>query len=152
MRLYLKTFVHCWVTLFDVSPGKYIHFGLKRGLEHNLHIYFDSFQVPDTIFLNFNIDGLPISKRSLSQFWPILASISKVDDYTEPFVIGIYHGNTKLNSNNDFLKLFVDELDDLVKSGINFKNINPKIAIGAFICDAPATAYLLNVKSHLVLF
>lgn len=136
------------VTLFDVSPGKYIHFGLKYALEHNLQIYFNSIQVPDTIFLNFNIDGLPISNSSLSQFWPILASISQVDFHTEPFVIGIYHGNTKPDSNNEFLKLFVDELEDLLKSGIKFKNMNVKICVGAFICDAPARAFILNVKSH----
>lgn len=45
--------------------------------------------------MNINVDGLPLSKSSGSQFWPIMASIEEIDIYTEPFLIGVYHGMSK---------------------------------------------------------
>ncbi|KAG5864742.1 hypothetical protein JTB14_008682 [Gonioctena quinquepunctata] len=51
------------VTSYDISPGKYVHFGLKVCLEHSLDSYF-----------RHNI--IPIAKRSCSQFLPNLGSIA----------------------------------------------------------------------------
>jgi len=41
--------------------------------------------------LDLNIDGLPISKSSKSQLWPILGRISGLS-----FAIGVYHGYQKV--------------------------------------------------------
>lgn len=43
------------------------------------------------IKININVDGLPISKSSSSQFWPIMASIEDIGIHTLPFVIGIWY-------------------------------------------------------------
>lgn len=126
------------VTLYDISPGKYVHFGLKICLEHSLNSYFRH-KLPNELCLNFNIDGLPITKSSCRQFWPILGSIIRVNCYIEPFVIGIYHGNAKPKSSNEFLKYFM---------GLIFDNRHLIVKTGAFICDVPARAYIINVKSQ----
>lgn len=62
--------------------------------------------IPDTIELQINIDGLPISRSSSGQFWPILAKINTQN--SKPFVIGTYYGHKKPD-NYVFLKEFIDE-------------------------------------------
>uniref|UniRef100_A0A1Y1L962 DUF4806 domain-containing protein n=1 Tax=Photinus pyralis TaxID=7054 RepID=A0A1Y1L962_PHOPY len=132
----------------SVPPGNYVHFGIKESLLHSLQKYYSTIAPPATIYLDFNIDGLPIAKSSTSQFWPILSAIAKTEFYCEPFVIGIYHGSNKPNDPNYFLKMFVEDLQELILSGISYKNINIKIAPHVFICDAPARAYITLVKNH----
>lgn len=57
------------------------------------------------IYINVNIDGLPIAKNSKSQLWPILAQI--VSENSKPFIVGAYHGYSKPTSSNNFLQHFV---------------------------------------------
>jgi len=71
--------------------------------------------------MSINIDGLPLSKSSSQQFWPILGSIIP---YNNVFVIGLYHGNDKPANANDFLKDFVNEMKDMCENGINFNGRN----------------------------
>lgn len=83
---------------------------MKNTLTENLEI------LPLTI----NIDGLPLSKSSKSQFWPILMSIDLLE-ISEPFIVGIYHGLKKPESVMDFLNLFVEEYLFLRENGITIK-------------------------------
>lgn len=59
--------------------GQYFHYGLQRALSERLR--YDT-SINNTIVININIDGLPLSKSSQSQLWPILVQINNV---TEPF-------------------------------------------------------------------
>lgn len=77
-----------------MGNGHYIHFGLWSALRRSIKMYY-TFIKTDEIKLHINIDGLPISKSSSSQFWPIMASIEGIDVYTLPFLIGVYHGMSK---------------------------------------------------------
>ncbi|KAB0801293.1 hypothetical protein PPYR_05647 [Photinus pyralis] len=135
------------VQIIPVSPGHYVHFGIRVGLLNSLQKYFSE-ESPDIVYIDFNVDGLPISGSSSSQLWPILSAIARTSFYTEPFVIGIYHGYFKPKSSNDYLKLFVDDLKELSMSGIMFKNKNIKVVPNAFICDCPAKAFVACVKYH----
>lgn len=47
------------------------------------------------------VDGLPLSRSSSSQFWPILAFV--YSHYNYVFPIGVYHGNTKPEDSNIYL-------------------------------------------------
>jgi len=59
----------------EVIPGEYYHFGLQNGVINFLKQH-DSFSLTKTdIEIIINIDGLPISKSSNGQLWPILGSI-----------------------------------------------------------------------------
>lgn len=82
------------VKITVIGNGHYAHFGFLSVLERSIKLYFD-FIKSDKIKLNINVDGLPISKSSGSQFWPILASIEGIHIYTSPFIIGVYHGMSK---------------------------------------------------------
>lgn len=92
------------------------------------------------------VDGLPISKSSSSQFWPILAYIVPYRNYVFP--IGIYYGNEKPRDSNEYLKDFISEVIDLTTNGIIINNQKIKVVIEVMCCDASAKSFLLRVKGH----
>lgn len=51
--------------------------------------------------LLFNVDGLPIGKSSKYQFWPILCSVSNIQN-SSPVVVAIYYGESKPNLEASF--------------------------------------------------
>ncbi|XP_032777404.2 uncharacterized protein LOC116916287 isoform X2 [Daphnia magna] len=73
----------------DMFPGKYHHFGVEESLQALL-LSMDSRKVPIPYELNilFNIDGLPLSNSSSSEFWPILFKVQGLEDV---LIAGIYH-------------------------------------------------------------
>lgn len=126
-----------------VSPGVYHHFGLEKGIK----LYAPS-NVQD-IQIVIGIDGLPISKSSSSQFWPILASILvKPPLKKSVFIVGLYWGIEKPKDSNEYLIDFVNEAKRLETEGIILNGINIKVNITLFCCDAPAKAFVLKVKGH----
>lgn len=133
----------------EVPPGCYNHFGIKETLSKNIFRYFDD-KIPDNIFLNTNVYGLPIAKSSGSQFWPILGSIC-VSFQTEPFIIGVYHGYCKPQNANEFLT-FLKEMIDIQDNGMEIQVKQVTVKLNAIICNRPATAFITCVKGHKRLF
>ncbi|XP_036139931.1 uncharacterized protein LOC105834898 isoform X1 [Monomorium pharaonis] len=125
-----------------VPPGSYYHFGVLNSVSKILASVKDNI---DCVKISVNIDGLPLSKSSLQQFWPILGSINP---YNNVFVIGIYYGNEKPANANDFLMQFVDEVTDMCENGIDFNNRNIPCRLETLICDTPAKSFVLCVKGH----
>lgn len=125
-----------------LPPGKYYHFGLKSKLL--LTLIQKDFK-GDEINISLNIDGLPLTKSSGSQFWPILIKIDELED--GPFPVGVYHGHTKPQSSNGFLSKFVDEMKMLQKEGLYLQNKTVKIRISKILCDAPAKSFVLCIKN-----
>lgn len=66
----------------------YWHYGLEKALRRMLQV---AENIPEKVSLNFNIDGIPISKSSSIQFWPILFDVDELP-YIPPGAIGIYCG------------------------------------------------------------
>jgi len=124
------------------TPGTYYHFGLLHSV---LHVLTSIKDYIDCVRITVNVDGLPISKSSSQQFWPILGSVIS---YDYVFLIGLYYGNEKPANANDFLKEFVDEMKDLCENGINFNGRNVQCRLDALICDTPAKSFVLCVKGH----
>ncbi|XP_055845561.1 uncharacterized protein LOC129911712 [Episyrphus balteatus] len=141
-----RTFLHTSIAekqhFFDVPPGRYWHFGLVRALTK----VFESIdKLPTEIFLDFNIDGIPVSKSfNEGQFWPILCSPEGFS--LAPFVIGVYYGMAKPSKVDEFLKLFLQEAKTINNLNIGSKTI--KFKIRNFICDAPVRSYLKGIKGH----
>ncbi|XP_070161256.1 uncharacterized protein [Polyergus mexicanus] len=125
-----------------VIPGTYYHFGLLNSVLDILTSIKDNI---DCVKIAINIDGLPLSKSSSQQFWPILGSVLSYDNV---FLIGLYHGNEKPANVNDFLKDFVDEVKDICENGINVNGCNIPCRLAALICDTPAKAFVLCVNGH----
>jgi hypothetical protein len=94
-----------------------------------------------------NIDGLPLFKSSKVQFWPILGKIIQPVE-TRVFVIGLFSGTEKPKDVDEFLHDFVDEMKTIADSGICVNSSVYPLHLRCFICDAPARAFVKQVKGH----
>ncbi|KAK5644968.1 hypothetical protein RI129_006268 [Pyrocoelia pectoralis] len=133
------------IVVRNMEPGHYYHFGLEKCLQKLLSI-FENHVMLDTIEVCINIDGLPISKSSSSQLYPILCNLFENRNVVN--IIGLYHGNEKPSSANNFLKEFVDEAAQLTMKGLVYKNKHYNFKIKALICDAPAKSFVKYTKNH----
>lgn len=107
-----------------VSPGVYHHFGLEKGIK--LYASSNLQYIQSAI----GIDGLPLSKSSSSQFWPILASILvKPPLQRSVFIVGLYWGIEKPKDSNEYLIDFVTGAKHLETEGIILNGINIKVNI-----------------------
>lgn len=129
------------VPITNIAPGRYCHFSLHSILRDRLKA-----STITEVSLQFNIDGLPISKSSSQQFWPILGHIVNFPS-SQPFVAGIYFGEDKPKSSNEYLKAFVNDLKNLPFVNLEGER-KVKVSVHSFVCDAPARAFILNIKSH----
>ena len=133
------------VEIKTITGGQYIHFGISNGLKHLLNR--DPFVRQLTVLeLWFNIDGLPIDKRG-SSFWPILCGLC-INDSIKPFIVGSYFGLKKPSSINEYLSEFVEELNDILTNGLQINDLILNVHIKGIIADAPARAFIKQVKGH----
>jgi len=126
-----------------VDPGVYHHFGLSLAIRR--HFNLTPINNVDLVRIVVGIDGLPISKSSSSQFWPILGYIRPLNNV---FPIGIYWGHEKPKCSNDYLEQFIIEARELLLNGININSTIIKVQIDGFCLDAPAKSFVLKIKGH----
>ena len=131
------------MNLKTVEPGKYYHVGILTGVRYLLNrVLFEGSELT----LQFNIDGLPPFRSNVKSFWPILCSIREIPNSV--FVVGVYFGERKPNSSNDFLSDFISELRELLNEGVTDNNKTLRVLIDGFCCDTPARSFVKCVKSH----
>ena len=128
--------------------GSYYHFGLGNCImehvdQNNLSMAGEA----HVISVQINIDGVPLFKCNNSAFWPILGIILESHN-REPFVIGIYSGSHKPSSLEEYLEDFVSEMLHLERDGIYIIGRHCSVRIHSFVCDAPARAFVKNVKMY----
>lgn len=126
----------------SVSPGAYLHFGVRRGLEA---ILLEMNEDKNVIRIILHIDGVNIFKSAMKVFWPILVAINGVDGST--FIAGIYFGESKPDSVGQFLDDTITEIQELLGSGISTANCKTSVQISHCACDSIARAYIKNIKS-----
>lgn len=131
------------LNLTTVDPGIYHHFGLSLAIRK--HFTFTPINNVDLIRIVVGIDGLPISKSSSSQLWPILGYIRPLNNV---FPIGIYWGHEKPKCSNDYLEQFILEARELLLNGIIINSTIIKVQIDGFCLDAPAKSFVLKIKGH----
>lgn len=133
------------VEIKTIVGGQYIHFGISNGLKYLLNT--DPYVRQLTVLeLWFNINSLPIDRKGKS-LWPILCGIC-VDNSIKPFIIGSYFGEKKPYNVHEYLSTFIHELNGLINNGLQFNNNNISIHLKGLIADAPARAYIKQVKGH----
>lgn len=72
----------------DISSN-YWHYGVLNTLRILEYVHCDD--LPERISLRFNMDGIPVSKSSSIDVWPILVDIIELP-FISPCVIGVYCG------------------------------------------------------------
>ncbi|XP_040161885.1 uncharacterized protein LOC120899758 [Anopheles arabiensis] len=96
--------------------------------------------------LIFFVDGLPLHRSGLTQFWPILMRIHDMPN-VPVMTVAIFCGESKPGSLQGYLQPFVTELNYLQANGLLINGRPYKIWFRAMIADTPARAYIKGVKS-----
>ncbi|KYN23152.1 hypothetical protein ALC57_04435 [Trachymyrmex cornetzi] len=155
-RTLLQTPSSCPYEIISIFPGFYCHLGIENGLRRILNnsciiekLFLDCTEIVLPICIN--IDSLPISKSSGSQFWPILIYIDLPtinEKWRKPFTVGIYHGFKKPADVHQFMNSFINEFQNLEKNGFEINDRIIKLKVSKLLCDAPAKSFLLCIKGH----
>lgn len=103
------------------------------------------YDIDTKLKLQLNSDGLPLFKSTNDQFWPILGRIENLPD-GRPFIIGLFYGESKPSNVNQYLEQFIEEFRELEKNGLDVDEERFSISISSVICDAPAKAFIINIK------
>lgn len=134
--------------------GDYFYFGIRGYLEETLASGIVEFthsmnkfkNWPNLLTLKIGIDGVPLSKSSNLQFWPILVSVDQAR-HKKVHVICLYYGKQKPDNIHAFLEDFVGEMKSLEENGI-IKDIRYDVRIRCVVADAPARSFLKCIKNH----
>lgn len=134
------------VELVPVPPGHLKYVGIKEHLPFILtHIHVGIV----VIFMLFNVDGLSLRNSSFSELWLIVMYFPVFRELLNSvFPIGLYGGPGKPKRVEIFLRLFVDELLELLESGFHFQGRHYEFRIPGFSCDAPAREFIMGTKGH----
>lgn len=134
--------------IITMGSGIYTHIGVAYSVKQQLKTVPNKY-IPEIIYLDYNVDGLPISKSTNSNVWPIQGLIRNLDQFKlPPFVVGIYHGYDKPKDSNEYLKSLYDELLFLQNNTVKIEELEVIIRVRSFICDTPAKTFITGTKGH----
>jgi hypothetical protein len=133
------------VNFSEKCGGQYAYFGLEKALHT---VACSDLASCSILNLQVNVDGIPLYKSSSTQLWPILCSVN----HSQPLIVALYLGKHKPNSVDDFLADFVKEVGDLNTNGFTCLacagSKTVPFRLHSIVCDAPARAFLKNIKGH----
>ncbi|XP_041781907.1 uncharacterized protein LOC121598736 [Anopheles merus] len=116
-----------------------------RGVATCLQQYYRNVKplVKGSTFLqiDFFVDGMPLYKSSRSQFWLILMIVFILPD-SPVMVVAIFCGKSKPHSQEEYLRRFVEEMNDLQKNHLAIGQQLYWICLRAIIADAPARSFI----------
>lgn len=149
----IRTILREYKTIRPISKiknGSYLNLGICNIIQPHLLKHINNITNNIKIKLSFSIDGLPLGKNSKSQFWPILMSFINLPIFKKKnFLVGIFHSfNGKPGNINEFLGPFINELNHILIYGIQIHKKQINFEVAHIVADAPAKAFLLNVKNH----
>lgn len=118
--------------------NQFIYFGLERSIQNKVA----KFNIEAShIYLNINIDGLPLFKNSKKTFWSILGQF---DGGYAVFPIALYYSqSSKPTDNKLFLEDFVNEITDIQCNGVSLDGRQYKVHLQNGIFDSPARSFVL---------
>jgi hypothetical protein len=116
------------VKVVDIVGGQLYHLGILSCIRQGLLSGTEAVFLPkltcldavdNLITITVGIDGLPISKSSNLQFWPMLCYIDQAMD-SSVYLISLFYGNSKPSSIHEFLVPFIEEMKELERHGFLF--------------------------------
>ncbi|CAN8023457.1 unnamed protein product, partial [Ixodes persulcatus] len=129
----------------QLEDGTYHYFGLTESLKKEVESGLLSGGTHMSLIIN--IDGLPLSRSSANQFWPILVLVHE-SKMRVLFTAALYFGKSKPKCLEGFLSDFINELLHLITGGLLHGSITYSVSIRAFVCDAPARSYAKCITGH----
>ena len=145
-RTLLKTSIN--YTILNKCGGQYFYFGIAASIHKQVQECISSLPDLFCLKLQINIDGLPLFKSTSDQFWPILGKFQNINISNQVFIICLFYGIKKPDNLSEYLDDFVNEYKDLERHGIDCFGKHLLVKIDSVICDAPASAFVKNVKSY----
>ncbi len=145
-RTLLKTKNQAIVSV--LGDGKYSYFGIEKNIKAQLLELPSEIINSNRLDLEISVDGLPISKSTRAQLWPIQCSVVNVEQDLKPFVVAIYYGNSKPNDVSLYFEPLLQELRTLMQTGMILNSNFVKIRLVRIIADAPARAFVKQCKIH----
>lgn len=124
--------------------GTCYHFGLEKGIQTRLALR-KMGEISPSVKVYVNVDGLPLSKSSRSEFW---ACLGRLEGETEPFAIAIHHSTGKPGHPDDFLQRTITEMNHLKDEGLVHRGVHVQVRIHCFSCDAPARSFICGIVGH----
>jgi hypothetical protein len=121
-----------------LENGEFHYFGIKNGIFESVKLRILNFQYPffkdtkDLLTLRIGVDGLPLSKSSKSQVWPIMGILDKSINQSV-FLIAIYHGKSKPEDLSAYLADFVSEMKTLQADGIEINGVHYLVKISLLL-------------------
>lgn len=131
------------------DSGSFYYYGLRKALEDHLKRTRPvSKPIKNPILINLGIDGLPLTKSSKSQLWPLVGQIIHDDHREEPFFIGAFHGYMKPLKPDEIIDKFIAEYNEIKNERFIYLGRKYSVLVNCVICDAPAKAFVKCIKSH----
>jgi hypothetical protein len=132
------------VEVKDLSPGQVIYLSLESAI---LKVCENLENIPDTLFIDCNIDGAPLFENSVGHgdMWPILCRIENID--SPVFAVAIYVGPKKPGNFQKFLEPFIDDFLQICNS-IIIKGSPKNLIMQRIILDAPARSSICAHNGH----
>ena len=135
-------------TLIATPTDIYCYLGIEKGIHNAAANKLHKLIQHQSLTLHVNVDGMSPFRSSPLQIWPITGLIKELPG-NRPFLIGIFCGKSKPPSLSEYLSDFVTEMRALKEKGLEIHGHQLELSLDAFICDAPARAYifcLFNVR------
>ena len=133
----------------QLTGGQYYHFGIEASIDYALLQCDVNLEAGGVLQLQINIDGLPINNSNNDHLWPILGIVEYKDYRSNPFCIGTFYStNSKAGVVQEFLHDFIQEYLHVHRVGLTVRGVCMNINLSAIICDAPAMAFVKEIKLH----
>ena len=129
------------------SGMEYVYLGLEEALRQQLRIHPTATrETVQSLELSFNIDGLPLFKSSSQSLWPVLCAITNLEP-VDVFPVVLTLGKSK-PTDLEFLSELINDLNELLRGGLQDGATTLGVHVACVICDAPAKAFVKQMKQY----
>lgn len=133
--------------IFQVAGGEYLHLGFAKKLISILNST-PLNDIPEILDVDCNSDGANPDNARKIHMWPIQIRVANIPR-CKPKMIRIFKGSKKPNNAEEYYKMFIDEVLELLENGgINFREKLIPFQFRCYIGDAPARAFTVGHREH----
>lgn len=131
------------VETIEISGSEFYNFGVSTGIRRAIANAVGP--VPDTIDIINSTDGLPLYSANNNSAWPVLMSVENFDSTTAIFPASVTVCRDGKPTNVDFLQETIDEMNQLMESGLAYDDKVYNVHFRCWVCDAQARFFIKRV-------